>query len=36
MSKNSSKQLVDQLKDWTSWMKFQGKKPQNQKPAKRK
>ena len=36
MSKNSSKQLVEQVKEWTSWLKFAGKKVQDKKPAKRK
>ena len=36
MSKNSSKQLVDQLKGWVTWLKFSSNKQQNNKPAKRK
>jgi|Laugrefabdmm15dn_1035133.scaffolds.fasta_scaffold102397_2 hypothetical protein len=31
MSKNSSKELVDQLKQWLSWLKFSTKKPENKK-----
>jgi len=36
MSKNSSKQLVEQVKQWAGWIKFAGKKPQDKKPVKRK
>jgi len=36
MSKNSSRQSVDQLKQWIGWIKFQDKKPQAQKQNKRK
>jgi hypothetical protein len=31
MSKNSSKQLVDQLKEWSSWLKFSDRKPKAKK-----
>ena len=36
MSKNSSKQLVDQLKGWVTSLKYLTNKQHNNKPAKRK